>query len=420
MNPARASAGHSEISPTLDPADAWAVYEPTSEEPWDLGRVAHLHRRAGFEADWVTLQRDLADGPEAAVDRLLEGEPDALDGQPAADFERFADAMAARVATGGEVGPLRAAWCYRLLLTPHPLRERLTLFWHDHFATSAAKVGKPSLMANQNALLRRYALGSFPDLLRAVARDPAMLTFLDSASNRKAHPNENYAREVMELFTLGRGAYDERDVQEAARAFTGSFLRGDHYRFEPAQHDEGIKDVLGVSGNLDGDSVAAILLDRPACSTFLARKLFALLVDELDPPQDDLIGPVAAAYRDSGYVTRVPVELILRSRLFYSASCRRRRVKSPIEFAVGSVRAFEVTEPTVSATELASACDRMGQTLLAPPSVAGWDGGRGLDQHHGKSRSHQLCPGDRRSRRRRSRRSARSRRPRRPSRRGFR
>ena len=358
-----------------DPDRAWSRYEPTGSEPWDLARVAHLHRRAGFLSPWEALQRDLDAGPGESISRLLDGEPRALDGTPAAEFERLMDALARGPGAAGGAAGLQSAWLYRMIYSPHPLRERMTLFWHDHFATSIEKVGDAQLMRRQNDLLRRLALGSFEGLLRSIARDPAMLVWLDATASKKAHPNENYAREVMELFSIGRGHYTERDIQEAARAFTGTFVVGGRYRHDPGEFDDGEKTILGRTGPFDGEAVAGILLDRPECARFLARKLFHLFISEVDDPSDELIEPVAASYRDSGYDSRIPVEMILRSRLFFDPPMRRRRVKSPVEFAVGTIRPLEVTSPTVPTDDLAQACGRMGQSLFAPPSVAGWDGG---------------------------------------------
>ena len=358
-----------------DPGHAWEPFEPSPETPWDLGRVAHLHRRGGFLAPWPVLQRDLEGGPSASIDRLLDGEPEALDGSAAEAFDRLMDAMARGPGVGGGLAGLQAAWLYRMIATPHPLRERLTLFWHDHFATSEAKVGDPDAMRRQNDLLRAHALGNFGTLLREIARDPAMLTWLDATSSKKGKPNENYAREVMELFTLGRGHYTERDIQEAARAFTGTDVVRGRYRHDPRAFDDGTKLVLGRRGNFDGDAIAEILLDQPSCARFLCRKLFGLLVSEVDEPSDALIEPLASAYRASGYDTRVPLALILRSRLFFDPAIRRRRIKGPVEFTVGTIRGLEITDPTVPTGDLADACARMGQGLFAPPSVAGWDGG---------------------------------------------
>lgn len=361
--------------PLDDPARAWEPFEPGPSDPWDLPRVAHLHRRAGFAAPWDVLRRDRDAGLEASVERLLGGEPAGRDGQPASEFEEFHDALSARVAAGGDLRQLQAAWLYRMIFTPHPLRERMTLFWHDHFATSNAKVNSPALMFRQNALLREYALGDFKALLKSVARDPAMLVWLDAAANRKAHPNENYAREVMELFSLGRGHYTEKDVREAARAFTGSFIRGDEYQHVAREHDDGPKTILGRTGDFGGDDVADILLDQPACAEFLGRKLYRQFVSEVEDPSDDLIAPLAESLRASDYDVSAPVRTILRSRLFHDPATRRKRVKGPVELAVGTVRAMEILEPTVSTRALAESCERMGQAPYAPPSVAGWDKG---------------------------------------------
>jgi uncharacterized protein (DUF1800 family) len=358
-----------------EPDWAWAPYEPSAEAPWDRSRVAHLHRRAGFSASWPVLERDLRDGPDTSVDRLLSGQPASLDGTPAPEFGALLDAMAARLGSRGSLARAQGIWLYRMIFTPHPLLERMTLFWHNHFATSNTKVNSISLMQRQNALLRAHALGDFKSLLGAIGKDPAMLIWLDSTENRKVHPNENYAREVMELFTLGRGHYTEKDVQEAARAFTGSHVVRDEFREIPAQHDEGLKTILGQTGPWRGDDVARLLLDQPACAEFLCAKLFRQFLSEVDTPPPELIAPLAQAFRDSGYDSRVPLRIILSSRLFHDASMRRKRVKSPVELAVGLVRSLEISKPTVSAEALAEACAQMGQGLYAPPSVAGWDGG---------------------------------------------
>jgi uncharacterized protein (DUF1800 family) len=359
-----------------DPDRAWAPFCPDASRPWDLDAVAHLHRRAGFAAPWSVLQRDLKDGPEASVGRLLEGEPTAGDGSPAAEFESFMTAMADRLGSTAELEGLQAIWLYRMIFTPHPLRERMTLFWHNHFATSIAKVQSAALMQRQNDMFREQALGDFRVLLQAIGKDPAMLIWLDSTANKKAHPNENYAREVMELFSLGRGHYSEKDIQEAARAFTGWFVIRDQFSVVPRQHDDGLKTVLGRKGNWSGDDIPGILLDQPTCAEWICRKLFRYFVSEFHSPSEALIAPLARAFRESGYQVRVPVAAILRANLFFDPAVRRRRVKSPAEFAIGTVRSLEVLKPTVAPAALARACVQMGQSLYAPPSVAGWEWGR--------------------------------------------
>jgi uncharacterized protein (DUF1800 family) len=363
-------------SPLLsDPTRAWAPYEPGAKSPWDLPRVAHLHRRAGFAAPWATLQRDLKDGPDKSIDRLLNGEPNSGDGQSADEFDELLDEMAVRIGSDASPSRLQGLWLYRMILTARPLRERMTLFWHNHFATSLAKVENPVLMQRQNALLRQHALGNFRSMLADVGRDPAMLVWLDSTANRKAKPNENYAREVMELFTLGRGRYTEKDIQEAARAFTGWFVVRDRFSMLPTQHDDGVKTIFGKTGRFRGEDVPSLLLDQPACAEFLAAKLYRQLVSEVDPPSPALLAPLAQALRSSDYDIAATVRTMLRSNLFFDESMRRRRVKSPVELAVGTVRALEILKPTVSSEALAESTSRMGQTLYAPPSVAGWDGG---------------------------------------------
>lgn len=358
-----------------NPNDAWAPYVPSEREPWDLPRVAHLHRRAGFAAPWSTLERDLKDGPEPSIGRLLDGEPTASDGSTAAEFARAMSSMMRGPGVAGGLAGLQATWLFRMIFAPDPLRERMTLFWHDHFATSFSKVNDAELMRKQYELLRSHALGSFERLLLAIGRDPAMLIWLDATANKKSRPNENYAREVMELFTLGRGHYTEADIQQAARAFTGTFVVQGAYRGVPREHDAGDKTVLGQTGPFDGADIARLLLAQPSCAEYLSRKLFRAFVSEVDEPSDELIAPLAGAYRSSGYDTSVPVALILRSRLFHDPAMRRRRVKSPVEFAVGTIRSLEVLSPTVPAAQLAEGCTLMGQALFAPPSVAGWDGG---------------------------------------------
>src|SRR5262245_56694354 len=205
--------------------DPWAVYVPSKEVPWDLRRVVHLHRRAGFGATWQEIQRDLKDGPKASIDRLLQGK--ARSQGISETFEKDAAALAdAAVGSGDAVGSegperLKGWWVYRMLFGPDPLTERLALMWHSHFATSNLKINDLAAMRRQNELFRKYARAPFADLLNAAVRDPALLLFLDAPDNRKGHPNENLARELMELFTLGIGHYTEQDVKEAARALTG-------------------------------------------------------------------------------------------------------------------------------------------------------------------------------------------------------
>jgi uncharacterized protein (DUF1800 family) len=268
---------------------------------------------------------------------------------------------------------LRAWWLREMRESPSPLTERLTLFWHNHFVSSQEKVRSPTLMYRQNVLLRRHAAGSFAKLLHAVARDPAMVVYLDNARNRKGAPNENFARELMELFTLGEGHYAEADVKEAARAFTGWGVdrRTGAFEFRPGQHDDGIKTVLGRSGRLDGDDVVDRLLAHPATAEFVVRKLWREFVSP--DSQAAEVSRIAAAFRTSGYEIRVALRALLLSDAFWAPANRGVLVRSPVELVVGTLGTFEATVPDYAPFALLVA--RLGQNLFAPPSVKGWPGG---------------------------------------------
>jgi uncharacterized protein (DUF1800 family) len=367
----------------LDPAEAW---KPAPGDRWDLRWAAHLFRRAGFgvppravgdeTSAWDSLQAAVERGRGAAIEQLLKG----AEGQ--AEFGELMNSMGRRLTdsvgrvTSADRTPLvrlQGWWLYRMLNAPHPLQERMTLFWHNHFATSVAKVGSLRLMYQQNDLLREHALGKFQPLLLAVSRDPAMIVWLDSASNVKGKPNENYAREVMELFSLGVGNYAEQDIREAARAFTGWGNNGEQFEFRKELHDDGEKAVLGQRGTFGGEDIVRILLEQPAAATFLARKLFRELINDQVEPPAALLEPLAKELRASDYDVRSLVTTVLRSRLFFSGHAYRQKIKSPVDYVVGLAARLG---GRVSTQELAGAMDGLGQSLLEPPNVAGWKGGR--------------------------------------------
>lgn len=354
----------------VDPADAWAAWRPSGSTPWDAKWVAHLYRRAAFGPSPADTARALADGPEKTLDRLLAGEPNP---QLSDDF---------LASTGGfytdPVG-LRGWWLYAMLESGHPLREKLALFWHNHFATSYGKVRNTPLMLKQNFLLRKHALGKFRPFLLDMSRDTAMLVWLDSNRNVKGAPNENYAREVMELFSLGVGNYTEKDVQEAARAFTGWHHDPEVERFEynADLHDDGPKTVFGKTGPWGGEDVVRLCCDHPACARFLVGKLYAFLVSETPPPKG-LLAPLEDRLRASDYDLAELVKTMLGSRLFFSPHAYRKRVKWPVEFALGAVRAVvpprgpNPEDPWVPIGDLIDPLGKMGQALFAPPNVKGW------------------------------------------------
>jgi uncharacterized protein (DUF1800 family) len=268
---------------------------------------------------------------------------------------------------------LRAWWVREMLSTPSPLTERMTLFWHNHFTSGQDKVQYPQQMALQNMLLRRDALGNFGELLHDVAKDPAMLQYLDGASNRKGKPNENFAREVMELFTLGEGHYTQRDVSEAARAYTGWSLDPDTqaYVWRASQHDDGDKTVLGQTGPFDGDQVLDILLARPETASFVTAKLWREFVS--DTPDPARIAPIAAQFRASHYDIKVALRGLFMSDAFWDDDDRGVLVKSPAEFVVGALRAFDIGYDNTA--PFAAEIRTLGENLFYPPNVKGWPGG---------------------------------------------
>jgi uncharacterized protein (DUF1800 family) len=264
-------------------------------------------------------------------------------------------------------------WLDRMLATPAPLQEKLTLYLHGHFATAAGEKDIYGLdIIEQNQLLRRYALGNWRDLTHAIARDRAMLKWLDNARNRKAHPNENFARELMELFTLGIGNYTESDVRESARAFTGyTFAQpAGEFVFNGAQHDDGLKTFLGKTGTFDGDAVIDIIFAQPAASQFFARRILEFFV--YAEPEPELVAALAAQIRRNDFNMAPVFSTLFRSNVFYSDRAYRALVKSPVEFVIGTYQLFGVTQ---AAPEVIGDLNRMGQVPFHPPSVKGWDGG---------------------------------------------
>jgi uncharacterized protein (DUF1800 family) len=354
-------------SEPIDPRWAWEPYRPSDKAPWDLRRVGHLHRRAAFGANWGDLQAALKAGPEQAIDCLLRGGP----GQE--EYDASLRPLADTIAKSNNGQQLREWWLYRMLYSPHPLREKLTLFWHNHFATSNAKVQNARFMLGQYELMRRHALGHFGPLLQEMSKAPAMMVWLDTRDSKKGNPNENYARELMELFSLGIGHYTETDVREAARAFTGWEIQGDKAAFNDKQHDDGEKTVLGQKGNWNGEDVVRICLEQKSAPSFIVGKLFHFLVSESIPATPELIDPLAEQFKKSDYDFGALVKMVLSSNLFFAPEAYRTRIKAPVEFALGIVRALE---GRVGTSALAVVLEQLGQNVFYPPSVKGWDGGQ--------------------------------------------
>ena len=352
---------------TLDLAAALAPYRG----PWSAKLAAHLLRRAGFGGSPQEIQNAAVAGMHAAVDRLLQFVPDAYPAQPAGD-----------ISYGGPLDKIQRRnaiiatdlwWLNRTLLTANPLQERMVYFWSNHFTSGIGQKGiSPQMMVDQFALFRQYALGNFAQLTHQVSRDPAMLHYLDGIANRKQHPNENYARELMELFTLGVGNYGEEDVRQSARAFTGFTVDrfSQQFMFNPRVHDAGIKTFLGRTGNFDGDNIVDIIMEQPATATFLARKFLRTFV--YDDPEPQLIAALADQYRTTGYDTGQLMSMLLRSNVFYSPRAYRALVKSPLELTIGALKTLGAS--AVGLRTL-GALNQMGQLVMSPPNVAGWPGG---------------------------------------------
>lgn len=353
--------------------DPWVAYASGTGVPWDLARVVHLHRRAGFAATWSEIQRDLREGPEVSITRLVHGKS-RIDGA-VKDFETVSAALADSAASTAAADRLKAWWVFRMLFSPDPLGERLTLLWHNHFATSNLKVNDLAAMRRQNEVFRQFARAPFGELLRHVIKDPAMLDWLDAPANRKEHPNENLARESMELFTIGVGNFSETDVKEAARALTGWSFKPDGFHEFLQYHDDGEKTILGRKGHWRGDEFVSMLLEQPATSVRLVKRLCEMFMGEgaaTAAHVQDLAQGLREHQLDVGWA----VERILRSQAFFADSNVRSQIVAPPEFAIGATRALEQFDPPPSTLLLAEWIARMGQDLFYPPNVFGWPGGR--------------------------------------------
>ncbi len=381
------AAGMNRPAGALDLATALAPYRG----PWNERLAAHLLRRAGFGGTSERIAQGARRSPHDAVEALMQM-PDArsMPGpdnvyDPRSDLfnirqEFRGDPTARKAAMAGVRKQMRDSvismqqwWLNRMLTTPAPLQERMTLYLHGHFTTAAIQKGVwPSYVWQQNQLYRSNALGNLHDLTLAVSRDPGMLLYLDNARSMKAHPNENYARELMELFTLGHGNYSEEDVRQSARAFTGWTIDGrtGRFLFNRNQHDDGRKTFLGRTGNFDGTDIVDIIYQQPAASKFWATSLLNYFV--YNDPEPELVDRVAALLRKNDFALAPVMSTLLQSNVFYSDRAYRALVKSPAEFVVGTHVAFGLQQIVPNAFR---AMGGLGQMLFFPPNVAGWPGG---------------------------------------------
>jgi hypothetical protein len=389
---------------------------PIAAGDWNYERAAHLLERAGFGGTPEEIARLAAMTPVRAVESLVDYETIDNSALPAFDESGIWDPgmdpfppsrpEAVRIARergeaiGVKVLPegtprrlqpvvdkffylLRANaietqrlglwWANRMLTTRRPLEEKLTLFWHGHFATGDGKVRDYRMMLQQNQMLRARASGNLRELLAGILKDPAMLVYLDNGENIAKHPNENFGRELLELFTMGVGNYSERDVREAARAFTGWTNDVLTFKFDKAQHDFGAKTFLGRTGPLDGEDVIRIILEQPVTAEFMAAKVYRYFVrEEIAPSVRTELG---RTFRTSGHQVKPLLKRIFLSKDFYSQASVGTQIKAPVTLLMSTYRKLGLREvPTIP--DFSRTTGGIGQTLFNPPNVAGWAGGR--------------------------------------------
>ncbi len=360
-------------------------WQPSRAEPWDKSRAAHLFNRAGFGGalDELTAltKRPVADAIAHFVryDKIPDLDPAVPENAQALGLtpEQLRkltpeQRQALQKKRNEGIQELKTWWVRRMAFTPRPLQEKLTLFWHGHFATSAEKVRNPHLMHKQNETLRQHATGNFRELVLAVCRDPAMCEYLDGNSNRSGKPNENFARELMELFTMGEGNYTEQDVKESARAFTGWGVRGEEFLFRPVQHDNGVKNFLGQHGNFDGGDIVRIIFEQPVTARFVCKKLWEFFAYE--NPEAEIVDGLAEIFRRADYELKPVLAVLFASQAFWSPKAVRAQVKSPVQLVVGSMRLLNAEIRPERA--VVGSMRLMGQDLFYPPDVSGWKGGK--------------------------------------------
>lgn len=387
---------------------------PIKPDRFGYDQARHLLWRAGFGGTPTQIQTLASWGPERAVDYMLDfdrvqDDPVAKDlfdhdiMRPATPEEREAYRKAQRAqdedalarfrqerqrrerSDRAQMTEIQKWWLRRMIQSPRPLEEKMTLFWHTLLATSYRTIENSYHMFLQNTMFRRHAVGNYGRLLADLIRDPAMIKYLDNDSSRKGRPNENLAREIMELFSLGIGNYTERDIKEGARALTGFTFRDDEFFFDSRNHDNGEKTILGRRGTHDGDGFVRAILDTRACGAYVARRVYGFLVADLPPlervPDKDLDASVrsvldgmASTLVSAKYELKPMLRRLLLSEHFYDPAHAGEQIKSPVVLVVGAIRSLNT--PVRDLGILNDALDLMGQSIFFPPSVKGWEGGR--------------------------------------------
>ena len=349
---------------TGTPREPLAPYEP-ARQGWNKRDATHLLWRTQYGTTFEEIEQAADAGLEKTLDRLLTPQKESADFQVSDQFLRQ------NATDTGNIDNLKAWWLYRMLNSANPLVEKMSLFWHNHFATSHAKVRSVEHMVAQNDLLRSQAVGRFRILLGSMTRDVAMLIWLDGNANRKRQANENFAREVMELFSLGEGNYTEQDIAQAARAFTGWHVRDGKFWFNKRQHDDKEKTVLGRTGNFDGDDVIEICLAQPACPRFLSEKLLRAFV--MPKPEKSVVAQLAGRIRAHDFQMTSVLRELFGSQLFFSNAARHTIIKSPLDLVLGAYRALGNRS---NLTNIAKLLAELGQDVFEPLTVKGWEGGR--------------------------------------------
>ncbi len=370
-----------------------AALDPISKDQWSLTTARHLLNRAGFGIPHDKAAALAAMGPEEAVGQLVNyGDASGAEARPefllepktrremvreyeAEGLDKDAIRLRVQELQSDErraIESLKGWWYERMYTTPRPLEEKLTLMWHGHFAVSSQKVKSSWVTYEMNALLRRHAAGNFKALATAVGQCPAMLDYLDNRKSTKAEPNENWARELMELFTLGQGQYTEQDIKESARAFTGWMCTHKEFLYEPKRHDFGQKTFMGRTGDFDGWNIIDIIFEQPAVATFITAKLWRFFADE--SPEPAVVEELAKVFRDSHYELKPVLSAMFLSKAFYSDKVMGAQIKSPAQFLVHLCSDLGIAElPTRT---LVQSGRMLGQDLFYPPNVKGWDGNR--------------------------------------------
>jgi len=373
---------------------------------WDWAMASHLLRRAGFGGTREEIEALVKMGPQRAVASLIDYKA-VKDDLPDVEFgELTAPGMGlGRGPRGGRAGrapaqqqmlqsmpenerrafnqiqqsaqrakeqEIRLWWLDRMVRTKRPLEEKMTLFWHGLFVSSSTTVKQTYLLYKQNQLLRKYATGNYRVLTHEISKDPAMLVYLNNNQNVKLKPNENYARELMELFTMGIGNYTEEDIKESARAFSGWTNQGDEFLARPQQHDAGIKTFLGQRGNFDGDQIVEIIFQQPATAKYIATRILKFFAT--DTPSTEIVTALAGIVKRNNFEIAPVLQALFSSRWFYSQEVMLRQIKSPVQLIVGSLRALGVS--MLQPQQVVNALKVMGQELFNAPTVKGWDGGR--------------------------------------------